>query len=421
MSSSCRDRGRRGGGVLAALVLAIAAPRATTAANLELIPILEAGVETNTNRDLATQEGQEFDDEGYIAEIGADMRWASPRSTTTLRPLVKLQEYPDSAGLEGTEYFLDLRTNYEFQRGRLDFGLGYSHRDWFNAELPDAGFNPVNPDDPTDPATGQLREGESRDRLNFAPRYEHQISERFGLGGAVYYETSDYDVEGGGDTGGVDYDFSRAQVFASWLMSELTRLEVGPFASQYDAKDDSAQTDAYGVRVGLRHDWTKEFRGSVDLGYFEEETDRAGIVSQGTDSGWTANANIEKRGEVSRLRGEVGRVYSPSGRGGVTESDEFRVQYDRDWTARWSTMVAARYVQDRSRGEFDPGSDYDYWRGEISGKYFLTQKWYVFGAYRYTWRESVSTNESADNNSFLLRVGFTPAGVERARLYRSGN
>ena len=201
-----------------------------------------------------------------------------------------------------------------------------------------------------------LREGESRDRINFSPRYEHQLSERFGLGGALYYETSNYDVEGGTSTGGVDYDFTRANLFGSWLAGPVTRVEVGPFASRYDAQDDSRQTDAFGLSVGLKHDWSQEFKGSVDLGYFEEDIEGVDVISDGTDSGWTADASIERYGEVSRFRGSVGRVYSPSGRGGVTESDQFRVQYDRDWTARFSTRLAARYGQDRSRGDIETSS-----------------------------------------------------------------
>src|SRR4030095_2815649 len=258
----------RGGRLGSLLAFAALASGPAVAADFELLPIIEAGVETNTNRDLATNEADQFDGEGYIGELGADMRWRTPRGTTTLRPLARFQEYPDSSGLEGVEGSLDLRSGYRFQRGQFDVSLGYSHRDWYHAELPDAAYNPVNPDDPTVPETGLLREGESRDRINLSPKYEHQLSERFGLGGALYYEKESYDA-GGDTTGGVDYDFTQAKLFGSWLASPVTRFEVGPFASRYDAKDDPRKTDAAGLAVGVKHDWSEETRGSVDLGYFE--------------------------------------------------------------------------------------------------------------------------------------------------------
>jgi len=417
MSSLSRDRQMRGARIVALIAFTVLRGGPAAAADYELLPILEAGVETNTNRDLATDTAEEFDGEGYIANVGADMRWRTQRSTTTLRPVAKFQEYPDSSGLEGVEGSLDLRSAYTFQRAQVNFALGYSHRDWYNAELPDAIYNPVNPDDPTVPETGALREGESRDRINLAPKYEYQLSERVGLGGVAYYETSSYDAEGDTSTGGVDYDFIRANLFASWLAGPVTRFEVGPFASRYDAQDEPTQTDAIGLSIGLKHDWSEEFKGLLDLGYFEEDREGEDLVSDGKDSGWTANASIERRGEVSRLRGGVGRAYSPSGRGGVTESDQFRVEYDRDWTARLSTTLAARYVRDRFRGDVETASDYDYWRGELGFKYFFSLKWYVLGGYRYTWRDSVDTDESADNSSFYLRVGFSPGGAQRSRLF----
>jgi hypothetical protein len=420
MSSSFLEHLMRGLWVIAALVAsATLGARPVAGADYEFLPVLEAGVQTNTNRDMSTVEANEFDGEGYIADVGANMRWRTDRSTTNLRPLARFQEYPDSSGLEGIEGALDLRSSYRFQRGEFNLAMGYSHRDWYNAELPDAPYNPVNPDDPTVPETGVLREGDSRDRVNLSPRYEHQLSERVGLGGRLYYEASRYEGEGG-TSSGVDYDFARANLFASWLAGPVTRFEVGPFASRYDAQDDSAQTDAIGLSVGVRHDWSKEFKGLLDLGYFEEDEEAPDLVSNATDSGWTASASIERQGEVSRLRGGVGRVYSPSGRGGVTESDEFRVQYDRDWSARLSTMLAARYGQDRSRG-IETGSDYDYWRGELGGKYFFSFKWYVLGGYRYTWRDTLDTDQSADNSSFYLRVGFVPGGAQRSRLFTRGS
>ena len=79
-------------------------------------------------------------------------------------------------------------------------------------------------------------------------------------------------------------------------------------ASRYDAQDEPTQTDAIGLSIGLKHDWSEEFKGLLDLGYFEEDREGEDLVSDGKDSGWTANASIERRGEVSRLRGGVGRA-----------------------------------------------------------------------------------------------------------------
>lgn len=412
MSSSCPERYAIGRTLLASAVL-LALPVAALGAETSYLPIAEVGVQTHTNRDLATGNEPKEDGEGYTAELGVDVRVRTPRSSTTVRPVVRLQEYPDSAGLEDTEFFLDLRNQFRTERGQFDLAARYSREDWFNAELPDAQFGEVIPDDPTVPQTGTATEGESRDRFNILPSYTHWFSERVGAGGSLLYEAARYD---GGSGGGTDYDYGAADAFVAWKYDARTRLQVGPYVSRYEATDDSAKVDAYGLNATLDREWTQRIRSNFELGVYSHDAEYADPgLKDGSETGWMGRANVDWLSEVSRVRFGIGRAYSPSGRGVVTTDDEVRLQYDRDFSARLTGMAAARYLKDRAIGDVDQSNDYDFWRGEIGLRYFVASNWFVSGGYQYTWREYVTATESANDSSFMLSFGYSPLKPGRSR------
>jgi len=412
MSSWCPERSATGRRLLASVVL-LALPVLALGADTSYLPIAEVGVQTHTNRDLATGNEPKEDGEGYTAELGVDVRVRTPRSSTVVRPVVRVQEYPDSAGLEDTEFFLDLRNQFRTQQGQFDLAARYSREDWFNAELPDARFGEVNPDDPTVPQTGTLTEGESRDRFNILPSYTHWFSERVGAGGSLLYEAARYD---GGSGGGIDYDYGAADAFVAWKYDARTRVEVGPYVSRYEATDDSAKVDAYGLNATLDREWTQRVRSNFELGVYSHDAEYADpSLVDGSETGWMGRANVDWLSEVSRVRFGLGRRYSPSGRGVVTTDDEARLQYDRDFSPRLTGTAAARYLKDRAIGDVDQSSDYDFWRAEIGMRYFVGSNWFVSGGYQYTWREYVTATESASDSSFILRFGYSPLKPGRSR------
>src|SRR5687767_14890953 len=99
MSSSCLEsmvRVVNGRVASCCAVLALASVGAH-AADVHYQPEVEARIETNTNRNLATEEAQERDTTGYNADLGVVVTFATPRHETSVRPRVRLQEYDDTS------------------------------------------------------------------------------------------------------------------------------------------------------------------------------------------------------------------------------------------------------------------------------------------------------------------------------------
>jgi hypothetical protein len=111
-------------GLLAAFALAgIIGVAPAQAAQTHLQPQIEAGVEQNTNRNLAINPDDEADVHGYI--VTAEVLWSyvTPKTNTEVRPRVRFQEYPDDKEIQRSEQFLDFSTQHRAtERSTLDAG-----------------------------------------------------------------------------------------------------------------------------------------------------------------------------------------------------------------------------------------------------------------------------------------------------------
>jgi hypothetical protein len=377
----------------------------TRAADVHVQPQLEAYVESNTNRNLAEDEADESDATGYIADLGVVVTSATARHETVVRPRVRVQEYEDTPQLEDLEGFLDLQSKYLWERDLLEVEANYSHEDLYNAELANARFDDVTPDDPTSPESGNLEAGSTRDWFRITPSYEQKASERSTFGMSLLYETANYD---GGSADVTDYDFGQAEAFYRWKYSQTTDISIGPYVSRYEARDDSTKYDAYGINATFAKVWSEKWSAQLELAYEQNDIQHADPAIEDEDvSGVSALVTVEHKGEVSRLRFVGGQRISPSSDGRKTLSDEIRVQYDRDLSARLSWHAAARFVSDDDLGDAPSASERDYARAELNARYRFTETWYVTGGYRYLWQERSNADGDADNHSFMVGIGYS--------------
>ncbi len=277
MSSSFPEQPYPGRTVsLAFALLGIAALSAGTAhaADTYVQPQVELRVEDNSNFNLVPGGSDDSNVYGYIADAQALIGIATPRSDTSIRPRVRFQEYPDREDLERVELFFDLRSLYEGERSRLlTFGR-YSRQDSYNAETPGAEFDPLDPNNPTNPDSGTIVFGETRTRVQVQPEYSYRLTERSEFGVDADFQTVEFDADTGLVQTNTDYDFYAGGGFVRWALDPRNDFIVGAYANKYEAKDDSTETDAYGGRVGYHHRWSDVTGIEVDVLYEQNDTDR---------------------------------------------------------------------------------------------------------------------------------------------------
>jgi len=397
MSSSFRNSAAL---VVAGLVVA----QGAYCADWYYIPEADVRAEVHSNLTLETAAALVDSNEAYVATIGTIIGARTPRWTTELRPRVRLQQYPDHSELQRTNGYLDLRSSYRAPRGSFDLTGSFYKEDRFQSELSNAGYDPFDPNDPTVSASGRLvLTSETRTRVQLRPSFSYQLNERVDVGADIAYEKSDFN--GAGAAAGSDYDDSSLEGYLGWELTPRTVLQTGAYVGRYETGDSAYKADSTGLTLELKHDWTETLSGNLRT-EFERTKVQSVADPEDTSNNWGATAEVRWRGQVSNLRGSVGRRFTPSDYGVRSTIDEVRLQYDRQVRERWSWVTALRGFETRSQGATPTTNDRKYLRAEFELQWLMTRTWFLGGGYNYTWQEYALETDSANDNTFFVRIGY---------------
>lgn len=415
MSSSYLDARNLKGAIFRACALlgTAAAPAGTAmAADTYVQPQAEVRAEINDNINLVPGGSSDSDVDGYIADLQALIGIATPRSDTSIRPRVRIQEYPDRDEFARVEAFFDLRSVYRGERSQwLAIGR-YSRQDSYNAELPSGEFDPIDPNDPANPDSGTRLVGETRNRFQIQPEFTYALTARTQVGVAARYEAVRYDS--GVALARVDYNFFGGSGFISWSLDPRSDFIVGALVNRYETTDDTTETDAYGGRLGYQFRWSEVMGVGVEIVYeHDDTTDLLPVTVKESASGWGGTVSAYRKGEVSEWRLSAGRTFIATGAGGKAESDQLRVQYERDMTPRLKFTGAGRFESRNSIATGGQNNDRDYARADVALEWMMAPTWYLQGGYTYIWQDRENIAGDAGNNRFFISVGYR--GLARQR------
>lgn len=391
------------GGVLATM--------SVHAAQVYVQPIVSTQAQTHSNLGLE-RDGETVSAEGFFADAAAVIGIATPSSDTTIKPRLLYRKYPDVPRLDRLEGMLDFSTFYSGQRSSFQMFGRFEHRDDINAERSAAQFDEVTPDVPTGSETGRIRIGATRDALMLMPTYKYELTQRMDIGAATNLQAVDYSPDD--STSHVDFDYYEGKGFLGWELSQRARMSLGGYVSKYEARDIDAQVDSYGVSADFGWDWSAVLKSSLALLYQRSDIERTEpAVFADTANAWGADFKTVYQGQASRMRLNIGRTITPSGSGGLFESDNVRLGFERDLTARLQLTAAGRYLRDHALAQDTASNDRDYRRVELALRWMVTRTWFVEGGYDYTWQKYERDLRSADDNSFSLAFGYR--GLPRQR------
>ena len=102
----------------------------------------------------------------------------------------------------------------------------------------------------------------------------------------------------------------------------------------------------------------------------------------------------------------LGRSFNPTGDGGKSEIDQFRIVYERDLSQRLTFKGAGRYETRNGLGTTSDTVDRDFARLDLSLRWMATRNWYIGGGYAYMWQDRATAVESGDNNKFFINFGY---------------
>ena len=399
----------------ALLAHAILFAGAASAADVHTQPLIDLRTEHNDNFGLSPTGGADSDVYGYVADVALLVDMATPRSSTTFRPRVKYQNFPDRSDLEKFEGFLDMRNQYRSERGTWDLVGHLSHQDLYNNETQGGDFDPVDPGAGGGSDSGDIVIGEIREAFSLRPNYEYQATERTSVGVGVEYATTRYDADQGTPTH-TDYDYALASGYLSWRVNPTSDVRAGVYASKYEARDNSEDTDAKGILLGYGHKWSEQVGLDATVYYEENDiTEFEPVPLKETTSNFGGQLTAYRKFEVTEWRFSIGRSFVPTGDRGKSELDLFRLQYERQLSERLTFRGVGRYESRNSLGGTEGGVDRDFARADFSLRWLISRNWYVGGGYTYMWQDRAAAIDSADNNRFFINFGYQGLQYEGER------
>jgi hypothetical protein len=364
-------------------------------------------VQSNDNFNLSPNSDNAIDTMGYIADAQVLIDIANQRGSTSLRPRLRFQEYPDHVeDLQRVESFFDLLSDYRWERSTFLLEASYSKRDIYNTETLGGEFDPDNPGGPDNPEGGSVTTGETRELVVLRPNFEHRLTERMSLGLGAHYQVARYDAGDATETK-TDYDYYGAGAYLKWALSPRSDLSAGAYSSLYETTDNTEEADAISAALSYAYRWSET--DGLELTAFYEENDVTEFVpirTVETTSDFGGSITAYRKLEVSTWRLVAARSFQPTGDSGKQTLDSIRVQYDRDLSERLGFRAAARLESRSGLATIGGGAERDYARGDISLRWFATPNWFVGGGYTYIWQDREDDPTSADNNRFFVNFGY---------------
>jgi len=376
------------------------------AADVHTQPQIDLRAEQNDNFGLVPGGSPNSDVYGYVADALWLIDVATPRSSTTIRPRLKYQDFPDRSDLEKFEGFLDMHNQYRSERSTWDLFGHLSHQDLYNNETRGGDFDPVDPGAGGGSDSGDIVIGEIREEFSVRPNFEYRATERTSIGAGLEYIVTRYDADQGVPTK-TDYNFALASGYVGWRLNPTSDLRAGLYASKYEAQDNSEDIDATGILVGYSHRWSEEF-GIEAVAFYEENdiTEFDPVLFKETTSNFGGELTAYRKFEVTEWRFSLGRSFVPTGDGGKSELDQLRVQYERQLSQRLTFRGVGRYESRNGLGNTEGGIDRDFARLDLSVKWLITRNWYVGGGYAYMWEDKAAATETGVNNKFFINFGY---------------
>jgi hypothetical protein len=378
-------------------------PPAASAADVYNQPAGSLTVEGDTNLDL--DPGQKTRTEGNLVSASDIIGIATPDSDSFIRPRVEYRNYPEDSGDNRVEGYLDFNSTLRTQRSSASVYGTLEHLDEFNAELPSALYDNLNPSSPTSPETGKSVIGATRDSALVVPKYNFKYSPLWGFGVSGVYQRIDYSPND--DIAHVDFAYYFGQASATWTLGPRSELSFGAFDSKYEATRYYSNAKGTGGTLDLDTAWSPLLSTTATIVYDHVTADTAiPTLFHGSKDAFGATVGVAYKAQISQYRMDAGQFVTPSGGGSLYYTDQIKAEYDRDFGPRWSFTGALLALKNKgitSNLQVD-GRTYVQTLAEVVWN--LTPTWYLQGGARYMWEKYQFNTSGAADTRIYFRIGY---------------
>lgn len=270
-----------------------------------------------------------------------------------------------------------------------------------------SGTDPIGADlGDTDP--GLVAERVRRQRLIASPSWRWQTSELSRVGAEYRGTLTDYRTDG--VSGLEDYLQHSVRLNSDRQLNELNSLGAALGWSRYETQGSDRRFDNYGLELTWERTYAEHARFMIAAGVRNTEASSAG--SDDKDTGLTMRATWIKQAAAYRLQALAERDVSPSGAGGLLETDQVYVDVRKNLSE--AVVVSGRLRAFETRRVIDVIQDERrYMTVEPRIEYRGGMSWSLGLFYRYRAKERTNDGEGViDGNAVFAEFRYRPQALE---------
>ena len=212
-------------------------------------PVLRAGAEFDDNATLTVRTDEELSLEGLLLEASAGIAYEAPRTTFSLVPRVRSNNYSDDPEVESTDIFVTSRYSHQTQSSAFGLRIDFDQQTARTAERADTDFE-EELDDISGDDSGQVDRFGNRNKWRFRPSWAYGVSNVTTVSAELDYIDVQYDDE----FAGLLNDFNDARLDLAYRrdVSDRTTAIVELTGRQFESDADMAEdVTGYGALVGF--------------------------------------------------------------------------------------------------------------------------------------------------------------------------
>ncbi len=360
---------------------------------------LSSQVEADDNKRLRAS-----DEEGTVGvEIRATLELSKKTETSDMyiRGALSSDRYDgdDDGGLDSDDQYLYAGGSWRTERSEFSIDGEFRRESTLLTELED---------------TGLFADVERRVTKAITPQFAYSLFENTQLITGISY--TDVEFPNTIPASLTEYDFKSANIGVSHSIDDRSAVSLTVFHSMYEA--DTFDNDVDTTGANLRYSTVLSEFWSVFAGIGYRDSKFKNVVGGATvrddDTGALYEAGATRRSELSEMQFTLSNELQPSASGNINERTEYRFDYRRLFTERFTGRLKFLWLENESVNSNNDSNDREYWSAEIIGEYRLTPSWYLTGRYRHRDQEFDNTANSFDAESDAVIIGIRYSGRETA-------
>jgi hypothetical protein len=345
----------------------------------------------------------------YRTTVGGDLLRRTAVSDLDFRPLISFQHSAQLNNLDSVEALVNLLSDYRTLRGEYSLVGEYHREDSYNSQYGISAFNPLNPNAPDTAGTGSIVTGNTKTTYEVAPEFAYDLTQRLSVSGSADLIAVRYSTDVAGQL--VSYNSPTVDLGLGWALNPTTRITIGPYYAYYNPVNDTegaVKTTTWGVSGDYVTKFSSVSQSRITVRVEHDTSPAAFSVPSFSQTIWGVEWVGFHKFLTSRIQYSIGRFLQPDSVGGRVESDQFRVQYNKLLTQRWSVTAAVRLTRNTDIGAvaIENDNNRDRADAQVIVGYLLTPVWSVTAGYRYAYLKDVAATTSAHSNAVNLTVSY---------------